>query len=279
MSDFYLKSGCPGPVILAKLQDDNGQSLDMTSVVAVTFNFSNDAGNAYGGTAEITDLANAVVRYSWPQDYADLGGTFKGNFTLTYADGHTEVFPEGNQFSFDVSAFVDTSPVTAPKTLVSDFFEPVRAFLGDFKPGKFRKYEDQAIASVVRSLIRCGQLPGYSLDPSRLKIVPPIADPAKFGLLTYKACRTFVTPNQASYSFRTKALGETFGNQRDVLWELQNAIEELENPTMFATWQSFAAWTMSLTGMDIWAHLSEMQTNAPIATVTIGRQGLVVSMN
>ena len=67
------------------------------------------------------------------------------------------------------------------------------------------------------------------------------------------------------------------GRQDHFFFELMNAIYDLENGAMFSSFQSFYAWVNSLTGIDIWSVLSDMKTNAPVATVNIGRAGITVN--
>lgn len=159
-------------------------------------------------------------------------------------------------------------------TPIASFREPVRAFLGDFN-ATVRKYQDSAIDSVVKTLVLCGHVPGFSIDGAN--IVPAVVAPRDYAAVVYKTCLRFVAPTAAAYSYATRAIRESFGNQRDFLMELHLALHEAEGGSaMFSSYQSLAGWMNAITGADLWAHLSAMQTNAPVATVTVGRDGVQV---
>ncbi len=162
-------------------------------------------------------------------------------------------------------------------TTISDLYEPVRAFLGDFN-STVRKYQDASIADVIRSVVRCGRVPGITVGSGNLTLEPGLSTPLLFAQTVYHACLAFIGPNAASYSYRTRAIGESFGEQKDFIHELKTALYEIENggASSFTGWVDFHSWAMSLTGVDLWAVMSEVKTNAPVATITVGRDGITV---
>lgn len=160
-------------------------------------------------------------------------------------------------------------------TLVSDFRDPTRAFLGDFNAA-VRRYADTAIDSVVRTIIQCGHLPTFALDPTKTQIVPDILQPRDFAVLTYRTCISFIRPNAARYSYDRRAMKESFGDQIPMLVELGNELYEVENSAQFSSFQNFASWATAITGIDVWAYMTDLQANAPVAKVTVGRDGIKV---
>lgn len=160
---------------------------------------------------------------------------------------------------------------------VSDFREPVRAFLGDFN-STVRKYQDSAIDSVVRTVLRCAEVPGYGLKAGDVTMVDPgVNEPKGYALLTYKVCKRFIAPSMAAQNFRTRALGMSTGEQRLFYFDLEAAISNLENGEMFSCWSDFRTWATAITGVRLWESLTEMTVRSPVARVTVGRDGVQVN--
>jgi len=156
---------------------------------------------------------------------------------------------------------------------VSATYDLVRAVLGDFN-ASFRKYQDTAIASVVKTVVRLGRIPGHALTSDLLNFTPAITSPKTLGLVVYHAAKMMLLPNAASYRYRLRAISEQFGEQKIFLMDLETALFELENGEMFYTFQSFYGWIQGITGVDLWAALTEVKVNAPVALVTVGPGGL-----
>jgi hypothetical protein len=155
-------------------------------------------------------------------------------------------------------------------------YEPVRACLGDFNPN-FRKYSDGAVDSVLRTCLLIGKVPGHTLGSDRLSISPPITTPADMALLMYWGALMFMGPQAIETRLESRPLSQKKGRPELFWFELKNAIYDLENGPMFLSFQSFYSWVNSLTGIDIWSVMSDMTTTAPVATVHIGRAGVIVS--
>lgn len=161
-------------------------------------------------------------------------------------------------------------------TPVSNFYEPVRAFLDDFNT-TVQKYSDTTIASVVRAIVNCGEMPGYTMQ-DHANIAPGVNDMRVFGQIVYRTCIRLVAPRTSAYSYRTRAISESFGSSREFLMSLESALLDSENAGVsFNSSLDFASWAKSVTGVDIWAGLTDMNVNAPVATVSIGAGGIQVS--
>lgn len=159
-------------------------------------------------------------------------------------------------------------------TKISEFYEPVRAFLGDLHP-RVRKYEDTRIAATVRSAIRCDRVPGFTLTPDRLNITPAVSQPRDFARITYHTCLIFISPGLQDYSYATRAIKERFGNNREFVNELHRALYHTENGAMFGSWQSFYGWVDSIIGVNLFSPMTKLEVDAPVQTVTVGQNGIV----
>lgn len=161
-------------------------------------------------------------------------------------------------------------------TAISELYTPVRAFLGDFNT-TVRKYSDSAIADVIRAVVRCGHIPGITVSQSNDALEPGLSTTDLYARVIYHTCLKFVGPNIAAYSYRTRAMGESFGNQTHFVLELQSALYAIENGEGIGGWNDFYTWALSVTGVPIYEAMSDLKVNAPMATVTVGRDGLTVN--
>jgi hypothetical protein len=161
-------------------------------------------------------------------------------------------------------------------TAISELYNPVRAFLGDFST-TVRKYSDTAIADVVRALVRCGEVPGITVSADSASLEPGLSTPLLYAQVVYRACLKFVAPNVGAYSYRTRAMSESFGHSAGFVLQLESALYDMENGAGFAAFVDFQTWAMSVTGVCIWSAMSEVKINAPVATVSVGRDGITVN--
>lgn len=163
-------------------------------------------------------------------------------------------------------------------TTIADLRVPVRAVLNDFDT-VVRKYQDAAIDAVVAMIVNTGQLPGFATASGNTLITPDVTG-RNYGLLIYKAARAFVAPAPDGYSYRTRALSESFGGQKNFLHHLEQALHDIDQAGggMFGTQLDFQSWFLSISGgFNPWAAMTDMNVNAPVATVTVGSAGLQVS--
>jgi hypothetical protein len=122
-----------------------------------------------------------------------------------------------------------------------------------------------------------GKVPGQTVGADRQSVTPGITMPCDMARLMYHGAMMFLAPDVAKSSYRTRALSESFGEQTLFYRNLENAIYDLQNGAMMSSFQSFYSWVNSLTGLDIWSVMSDMNTQAPVATVSIGRAGVTVT--
>lgn len=217
-------------------------------------------------TATIVDAPSGQVSYTLTPTDSAVAGEYRAQFTFD-----SVVYPATGWIDFSVADFVAPNSFSS----LADFCEPVRAIMGDFRTPY--KYADTAIASVVRSNIRMGTLPGYGITSNGLTVTPAVVSPRDLALIVHHSARTLLRPNMGGFSWKTRALSIRREGQTEFLWELNNIIYYMENPTQLATFQSFYAWVNSIAGINVWAMLTEMRVNGPIASVNLGTSGMQVN--
>lgn len=153
-------------------------------------------------------------------------------------------------------------------TAISEFYEPVRAFLGDHGPDIYM-YEEDAIARTVRAVVRTGLAGDFALTSDNASITPAVEVNA-FLLICLKTARMFVAPNPSRQSGRTRAYSESIGDFKDFMLHLEMQIHDLENGTMFASWQSFASFVEGFGGVaQPWRHLAQLKTVTPGVAISL----------
>lgn len=155
-------------------------------------------------------------------------------------------------------------------TLISDFYEPIRFILGD-RDSTVRLYDDSAISAGVRSSIKMNYLPGFTLTGDLLSVTPDVSDPNDYALLVLKIARSFVAPNPSRYSYKTRAISESFGDYKQFIAMLDESLHELENGVMFAGWQMFKGWWEGMFGVSLVSVLTQVNVKAPWRTLTIAQ--------
>ncbi|MGA3265491.1 MAG: hypothetical protein ABSE16_01560 [Verrucomicrobiota bacterium] len=268
--------------------------VDLSAVAAVNFVFSETASESFsdsGGTpvlqlnlaggsvqtraATITNAAGGQVQYVLTPSDLSAPGWYVGQFQFTDASGALQTFPQTGGIRWEVYAPKPAGPSPGSFQSVGDFVEPVRAIMGDFKPPF--QWEDCAIASVVRTVVRMGQLPGFGITADGQSLTSAVIRPRDLALLSYHSARVLLRPEVRSFGWRTRAASVRKGDQRDFLFELQNAIYYLENPEMMASFQTYYAWVNALAGINVWGLMSQMNVESPVATVTIGTGGIQIN--
>ena len=168
-------------------------------------------------------------------------------------------------------------------TAITSFRRPVRVILGDRDPS-VQRYSDQAIDDAVKTVMQLAKpsLAGFALTPDESGITPDLiaaagttVDPSKFALVIWHAVKLFVTPESAAYSYRTRAISESFGENKgrvsDVLMEIHN----LENGATVDSRQNYYAWISGMAGLPIWEVMTDVHIRAPFQSATVSRGGIV----
>ena len=217
-------------------------------------------------TATIVDAPSGQVQYTLTAADSAVPGNYRAQFVFG-----AQVYPATGWIEFCVVDFVVPNSFAA----LTDFCEPIRAMMGDFRTPY--KFTDQALAGVVRSLVRMGTLPGYGITSDGLNVTPAVIVPRDLALLTYHSARTLLRPNIGGFSWKTRAMAIKREGQSLFLRELENTIYYLENPTQLASFQTYYAWVNAIAGMNVWSLMSEMRLQGPVASVTLGTGGLQIN--
>lgn len=269
MSDFTITSGNTTQ-INDTLMDATGVPVDLTGAT-VAFAWQGYGGGG-SGAAVVLDAAAGTVRYTMTPAQSAVAGSYQAQWAVTVS-GATVSYPT-DPMEMEILPAVGVV-VPSSYSRMTDFVEPVRAILGDFRQPF--KYEDSAVLAVLRTVLRCGLVTGYSTTPDMMGVNPVVTDARSLAVLVHKAAKMFVMPNAAAYSYRTRALSESFGNQRDFVFQLEAALYDLEQGDMFHSFQSWHSWVNGVAGVNVWGMMTRMNVNSPVASVTIGSGGFTVN--
>ncbi len=135
------------------------------------------------------------------------------------------------------------------QTAITEFYDTLRLLLGD-RSSTVIQYPDSTLATAVRSAIRMGKAPGYTLSADLSYVLPQVTDPNVFALIVYHCCKLFVGNTPDRYSYRTRAISESFGSASGFLLTIDMELWKLENNCLFAGWTSYCSWFCGLTGTD-----------------------------
>lgn len=154
-------------------------------------------------------------------------------------------------------------------TAISSFYPSLRHILGD-TDSTAQQYEDAALLVGVQTIVRCGKLDDYALSTDGLSVEPDLTDPNDYALLLYHTAHSFVAPKPDTYSFRTRALSQSWsGATRDFLRGIEENIYQIENGDMFDSWQSLDSWLTGMTGVHLLARLTEVTSVDQLDSTTI----------
>jgi hypothetical protein len=102
--DFKIKQGNTAPVLKAVLQrtDEDGEvegPADLSGVDTITFTMRNKTSLVVQVNEAEADVVGdptlGEVEYEWQPGDTDVAGNFLGEFDVTYTNGKTETFPNG----------------------------------------------------------------------------------------------------------------------------------------------------------------------------------------
>lgn len=281
-------------IIMAEIKITAGSSIrllaqlgvDLTGAGPVTFAFEPVAPVCGGGdgftlnlaaptvqsrAATVTDVTAGTVSYTLTGTDTAAAGHYRGQFTFTDATGAAQIFPATGWIHFTVEEFA--APVVFSN--LCDFYEPIRAMVGDFR--RPYQYEDLALAGVVRSVIRLGKVPRFGITADGVHISPAITSAHDLALLVYNAAKILVGPKVRGEGWGARALKVRRNDQREFWQELQSLCYYEENPAQMASFQSYYSWVNSLAGINVWGLMTEMRVQGPVATATIGTAGITVN--
>jgi len=116
---FYHKVGNLSPSISATLKDADGNAINFTGALGVTFSMWDSSGSVIidGKTASFVDASAGQVEYQWDAEDVGTPGTYTAAFKVTYSDGTTESFPRNDWIIIDLAPLIsDWTYGGAPET-------------------------------------------------------------------------------------------------------------------------------------------------------------------
>lgn len=161
-------------------------------------------------------------------------------------------------------------------TALENFRPALRIMLGDFDAVS-RQYPDAALDDGVRTVMRLGKLPGFTLSPDLLAIDPEVRTANAYALITYHAVKLFVQSRPDRYSYKTRPMSESYGNSYRFLASLEADIHKLENGEMFLGYQTYFSWLSGTAGLPLYETLVQFDLHAPFWAVSLTRDGMRVA--
>jgi hypothetical protein len=158
--------------------------------------------------------------------------------------------------------------------LISEFREPVRFYLGDHDDS-YRVYEDTAIDRGVRTIVKCGLVPGYAVSANNLEVTPEVAAGKDYLLLTARVALGFAAGGEERSSVRTRAWAESRGGFKPLVEQLERLIEEVRMGVGFVGFQNYQTFIEGYSGMGrrTWGFMTRMEYQGPIAEVSYSVDG------
>ena len=103
MADFVIKQNDTSPIIVAFLQDEKGNAVDISGA-DVQFHMADyqEEIAVVDEQAVIEDALNGEVSYNWKSGDTLHAETYKAEFEVTFADGAVETFPNKDYIIIEV---------------------------------------------------------------------------------------------------------------------------------------------------------------------------------
>lgn len=112
-TDFYIKEGDRAPFLEAIAIDEDGEIVDLTAAVGVTFSMNNpgdDAPKIESSAASIVAPATqGLMRYQWGASDTEDPGNYDGEFEVEWSDGTKTTFPNFRFLRIKITRSIDTS--------------------------------------------------------------------------------------------------------------------------------------------------------------------------
>lgn len=100
---FKLKTNDRSPILQSSIEDAAGNKIDLTgATVRFQMKRYNSSTKKIDSPALIYDEENGIVRYHWQVGDTDVGGSYLGEFEVTYSDGIKETFPNSGYIQIDI---------------------------------------------------------------------------------------------------------------------------------------------------------------------------------
>ena len=222
-----LAQGDQLPVLTDSLTNADGTAFNLTGFT-VKLRYQNLRTNRVAiRDATITGLPTAgTVSYAWNTlDATDIGDC-RGQWIVT----KTSTLQVQSFDEFDFKLYLPSSSIQN----ITAFRPYIRTLLGDNNPD-VKEYAAEQIDDAVRLVINLGKVPDVSLTADGMNLTPAVLpDPTDtdktlaWSRVVLHAASRFILANGNAYAFRTRALSEVFGEQREMVFDILNQIVEME---------------------------------------------------
>lgn len=153
---------------------------------------------------------------------------------------------------------------------VDEFIEPVRWLLGDHNDA-IRMYPDAVYERGIKTIVKGGQVDGYTLAGDQVTIVPDVPDGPTFLLLAAKVALGFAQSFPARQGTRTRAWSETIGDYDTLVDRLRELVYDCENGNMGVGFQGYLAFISGYTRMEgkVWQFMARLTFLGPPLQVSL----------
>jgi len=166
------------------------------------------------------------------------------------------------------------------QTQLTFLLPTLRMLLGDWDPVA-RQYSDQALINGLQAVLLMNGLPGYTLTPDNTAVTPAVTgnlqQPTQFALLVFKTVQLFVRQEGDRYSYKTRAMSESFGSRRAYARDIDLEIWQIESGSAFSSWQSYHCWVQGCAGVPVGLALTNVNVQAPFYTANVSMAGVNIS--
>ena len=114
-------------------------------------------------------------------------------------------------------------------TPILDFREPLRTILGDTHP-TIKRYQVDQLDLSVKLVVQLGKAPGIEVSGTDLtpSVTPTNDEAENWAKILFHAAKRFILPAAAAWSFRTRALSQSFGDKRELVFDILSEIYALD---------------------------------------------------
>lgn len=158
-------------------------------------------------------------------------------------------------------------------TPYSQFYQPMRAVLGDRDPSGIYAYSDDDLGAAIDVILSCGDGPaGYLSDGSgNINPTVPIGDP--YALILFQSSLLLINGEEGGGSMRTKALSvsDMGHRKRDLITSFRLKISDIQTGggLAFETRQSLGVFLQNLTGMSLLDWIDAADYKLPVTIMPV----------
>lgn len=157
-------------------------------------------------------------------------------------------------------------------TPLTDFYQTLRVLTDD--EGALQRRSDALLQNGLRATLRLNRVPDYALTEDGLGVTPVVTDPNVFALICLHTARQWLLASTGgdgvrAYSYRRRAVGESWGSGKALLDRLEGDIYDRENATGFRSWQTFLDYFEGRVGLPESLRMLHVEVTAPWQTIRV----------